>query len=463
MKDAATSFRVPDPGIRALFAQDSRWQAWLDVEVALARAEADLDMIPRAAAQAIAGVARLELLDRARIDEALARTGHPLVPVVWELARVCPGDAGNYVHWGATTQNIVDTGEMLLMRRANAIYLDLLADVLDALSGQAQRTRAMPAAGRTHGQHAVPITFGFKVAAWIDELVRAAGRLQAAPGDGLFVAMAGGAAGTFASFGEQGFAVQQRLAAHLDLPPMSLPSRAIQDRFADYACRLALLAATCGRIGGELYTLMKQEFAEAREPVPEGTVGSSTMPQKRNPILAQDLLAGAAEVRALLPLALEAMQVEHEANRANTQMMRRAVHGICEAVGDMLARLLVIARGMHVDAARMRANLDLSGGLILAEVLMLELGRRIGRQQAHEVIYEVTQAAMASGGDFAALLAADAGVTAHLDAAAIERLLDPAAYTGLCREMADAQAALARETAARIRGQQGGAHRSADS
>jgi adenylosuccinate lyase len=451
MKDAATAFRVPDAGIKDLFSQDSRWQAWLDVEVALARAEAELGMIPEAAAASIAGVARLELLDRARIEEGLARTGHPLVPVVWELSRICPGDAGRYVHWGATTQNILDTAEMLLMRRANGIYLGLLADALEALAGLAERTATMTAAGRTHGQHAVPITFGFKVAAWIDELARAAGRLHAAQADELFVAMAGGAAGTFASFGDQGFDVQQRMGAHLGLPPMSLPSRAVQDRFADYACRLALLATCCGRIGGEVYTLMKQEFAEAREPVPAGTVGSSTMPQKRNPILAQDLLAGAAEVRATLPLALEATQVEHEANRANTQMMRRAVHGICEAVGDMLTRLVLITEGIDVDPKRMLENLDLTGGLILAETLMLELGQRIGRQQAHDVVYDVTEAAMAEGKDFATLLVEAPAVREHLDAGEIHRLLDPAAYTGLCENMARQQAKHARTIAAAIR------------
>jgi adenylosuccinate lyase len=451
MKDAATALRVPDPGIRALFSQEGRWQAWLDVEVALARAEAELGMIPPAAADVIASVARLECLDRGRIVEGLARTGHPLVPVVWELARVCPGDAGHYVHWGATTQNIVDTAEMLLMRRANRVFLGLLADVLEALAALAERTADRPAPGRTHGQHAVPITFGLKVAGWIDELARAAGRLEAAEDQGLFVAMAGGAAGTFASFGAQGVEVQARMGAHLGLPPMSVPSRAIQDRFADHCCRLALLAATCGRVGGEVYTLMKQEFGEAREPVPEGTVGSSTMPQKRNPILAQDLIAGAAEVRAALPLALEAMQIEHEANRANTQMMRRAAHGICETVGDMLARLLVVARGLEVDPARMRRNLDLTGGLILAEVLMLELGRRIGRQAAHDVIYAITEQVMADGGDFADRLAQDPVVTTHLAPEELAGLLDPAAYTGLSRDMAQRQAVVARDTAARLR------------
>ena len=235
------------------------------------------------------------------------------------------------------------------------------------------------------------------------------------------------------------------------MQPMSVPSRVIQDRFADYACRLALLSATCGRIGGEIYTLMKQEFAEAREPVPAGTVGSSTMPQKRNPILAQDLLTGAADIRTSLPLALEAMQTEHEANRANTQMMRRATHNICKVMGDMLARVLVIARGLTVDEQRMRENLDLTGGLILAEALMLELGRHIGRQDAHDVVYEISERAFAPGSNFGQLLAADPRITEHLTSEQINNLLDPTVYTGQCSQMADEQAALARRKASAIR------------
>ena len=451
MDETATSPRIADPGIRALFTQDSRWQTWLDVEVALAHAEAELGMIPAYAAQAIERAGRLELLERERIVADLARTGHQLVPVVWELSRICEGDAGHYVHWGATTQNILDSAEMLLLRRANRIYLNVLADILDALAELATRTREMPAAGRTHGQHAVPITFGFKIAGWIDELARDADRLIAAEDEQLFVAMLGGAAGTYASFGEQGVELQQRLATRLGLHAMSLPSRAIQDRFADYACRLALLGASCGRIGGEVYTLMKQEFAEAREPVPAGTVGSSTMPQKRNPILAQDLLAGAAAIRSALPLALEAMQTEHEANRANTQMMRRATHSICEVMGDMLARILVIARGLTVDEQRMRQNLDLTGGLILAEALMLELGRHIGRQDAHDVVYEISERAFAPGSNFSQLLAADPRITKHLTAAQIKDLLDPTRYTGQCALLAEQQAATARQKASAIR------------
>lgn len=451
MSESVTSLRVSDPGIRALLTQDSQWQTWLDVEVALAHAEAELGMIPKQAAQAIERAARLELLDRDRMLADLTKTGHALVPLVWELSRICEGDAGHYVHWGATTQNILDSSEMILLRRANRIYLDLLADILDALADLAERTRAMAAPGRTHGQHAVPITFGFKVAGWIDELARDADRLIAAEREQLFVVMLGGAAGTFASFGGQGIELQQRFAKQLGMQAMAVPSRAVQDRFGDYACRLALLSSTCGRIGGEIFQLMKQEFGEAREPVPAGTVGSSTMPQKRNPILAQDLLTGAADIRTSLPLALEAMQIDHEANRAYTQMMRRATHNICSVMGDMLARLLIMARGLTVDEQRMRENLDLTGGLILAEALMLELGRHIGRQEAHDVVYEISEAAFGPGASFSELLAADPRITEHMTKDEITTLLDPSRYTGECAVLADQQAQVARDKAQEIR------------
>ena len=192
-----TAARVADAGIRALYRLENRWQAWLDVEVALAKAQAELGIIPNEAAAAIARAARLELLDRARIDEGLARTGHRLVPLVWELSRVVGEPHGGWVHWGATTQNITQTGDLLVLRAAHQTFLRLIADALTALADLAERSADMPIAGRTHGQHAVPATFGYKLAVWIDELLRHVERMQqAAPR--LFVAMLGGGAGTFA-------------------------------------------------------------------------------------------------------------------------------------------------------------------------------------------------------------------------------------------------------------------------
>jgi adenylosuccinate lyase len=444
-----TATRVADPGLRALYSQDSRWQAWLDVEVALARAQEELGIIPSGAAEAIARAARLELMDRTRLAEGFRRTGHTLVPLVWELARVTGEPHGGWVHWGATTQNITQTGDLLVLRRAHDIFLRQIGDLLAAMSALAVRSADMPLPGRTHGQHAVPATFGYKVAVWIDEMLRHVERLeQAAPR--LFVAMLGGGAGTFASLGRNGPPVQAGIGRHLGFGSMAVPSRALGDHRAENICLLGMLAATCGKIGREIYTLMKTEFGEVEEPVPPGTVGSSTMPQKRNPKLCQDVIALAAEVRTQVPLALEAMQTEHEADRTTTLMMDAAEGRAAIAAGDMLARLTEIVGGLRLDPARMRANLDLGGGLIMAEAVMLELGATLGRQHAHDIVYDAAQSAFVDGKAFSDVLAADERVTAHLDAAGIARLLDPVAYTGLCSEMARDAAARAGSAADRL-------------
>jgi 3-carboxy-cis,cis-muconate cycloisomerase len=450
MKENPTSMRIPDAGIRNLFTLDTRWQAWLDVEAALAKAEAELDVIPKAAAVVIVEKSRLELLDRDNIEEGLRRTAHPLVPLIWDLARVCGDEAGGYVHWGATTQNITQTGELLIVRQAHRIFLRQIASVLTAMADLAERTKDMALPGRTHGQHAVPATFGFKVGIWIDELCRHVERLQSAESR-VFRAMLGGAAGTFASFGKLGPDIQARMAAHLDMTPMPVPARTIGDHQAEYVSLLGLLAATCSKIAREIYTQMKQEFAEVEEPVPAGTVGSSTMPQKRNPKLSQDIIAAAAQLRAMVPLALEAMQTEHEADRTTSLMSSHALQQACELTGDILSRMETLIPGLQVDADRMRRNLDLSGGMIMSEALMLSLGAHIGRQEAHDAIYDAAQAAATGDEPFESLLSKDETVRAHLNAEDITALLDPTAYTGHCAAIAAEQANHARQVAGALR------------
>ena len=441
-----TATRVSDPGIRALYRLENRWQAWLDVEVALAYAQAELGIIPADAAPAIEKAARLELLDRVRLDEGFARTGHTIVPLVWELGRVVGEPHGGWVHWGATTQNITQTGDLLVLRQAHRIFFRLIGEALAAMADLAERGADMALPGRTHGQHAVPATFGYKVAVWIDEMLRHVERLQqVAPR--LFVSMLGGGAGTWASLGKQGPPVQAGIGKRLGFGSMTVPSRAIGDHLAENICILGLIAATCSKIGREIYTLMKTEFGEVEEPVPPGTVGSSTMPQKRNPKLCQDIIAAAAEIRAMVPLALEAMTTEHEADRTTSLMMDTAEQRACIAMGDMLSRLGEIMRGLRLDPARMRANLDLGGGLIMAEAVMLDLGLAIGRQHAHDAVYDAAQAAFVENKSFSDLLAADPRVTAHMAPEAIRKLTDPTAYTGLCSDMARDGAQRARAVA----------------
>src|SRR5438094_2179957 len=219
MLEEPTSLRIEDPGVRALFTEDARFQSWLDVEAALARARASLGFRPEAAERELAHKAHLKYLDLAAVRAGLAKTGHPLVPLVWALDRACDGDAGGYVHWGATTQNVTQTGQLLQVSRAHDIFLRQLATLLSTLADLAERTKDAVLPGRTHGQHAVPATFGFKVAVWIDELCRHVERLRGCEGR-VFVAMLGGGAGTLASLGASGLATQEKMAARLGLRAM---------------------------------------------------------------------------------------------------------------------------------------------------------------------------------------------------------------------------------------------------
>ena len=259
--------------------------------------------------------------------------------------------------------------------------------------------------------------------------------------------MLGGAAGTLASLGELGEATQDAMAKRLGMGSMTMPARSIGDHLAEYVTLLGLLAATCSKIGREVYTLMKQEFGEVEEPVPEGTVGSSTMPQKRNPKLSQDVVAAAAQIRALVPLALEAMQTEHEADRTTSVMMDHAVSEACILTGDMPQRMTALFTGIRVFPERMRENLELTGGLIMAEAVMLELGASIGRQRAHDVVYDAAQASAIEGRPFRETLAEEDEIGSHFTPERIEDLLDPARYTGMCRQFAERAALRARDTA----------------
>jgi 3-carboxy-cis,cis-muconate cycloisomerase len=448
MGERFTSSRVPDTGIQALLGMEERWQAWLEIEAALALTEADFGMIPHDAAEAIKAECRLDRLDLARIRDGIARTSHPLMPLIVELSRVVGEPHGGWVHWGATTQNITQTGDILVLRKVHRVILALFGRIMIGLADLAERSAEMVMAGRTHGQHAVPITLGFKIASWIDEIGRHITRMSEVE-TRLFVAIVGGAAGTFASFGDRAPELQAGIAKRIGLAPMLVPSRSIVDHFAEYVCVLGLLSATCGKIGREIYTLMKTEYGELEEPVPAGTVGSSTMPHKRNPQLCQDILSITSEIRALVPLALEAVQSEHEADHCPGTLFE-AITRASILTGEVLERLHLIIVNLELHPQRMRSNLDLSGGMISSEAIMLELGRTIGRQHAHDVVYEAAQASASQHKSFPELLAADPRVTAHLSQSAIDSLLDPASHTGYSARIAYQQAEVARGFAKKI-------------
>ena len=438
----------PSP-FAALFTEDSIHQAWLDVEVALAAAQAELGIIPAAAAAEIAAKAKLELVDRAAFARRLEVTGHALVSLVWQIDVLCDGDAGGYLHWGATTVNITQTARLLLVRRAHRLMQGELATLLRHLADHAEAAREYPMAGRTHGQHALPITFGFKVATWIDELLRHEERLrQLEPRT--FRAMYGGGVGTVAALGDRGPELQRRFAECLRMAPMELPARTARDHLGEYVTTLALLCGTLARMAREVYTLMKPEYGEVEEAVPTGAVGSSTMPQKRNPKLCMLLLQLTARVRAQVAPALESLAAEHEEDGSQYQVMEHALTDAVVAAGEALQAAAALAGGLRLDPERMRRNLDLTRGLIVSETVMLALGERIGRQHAHDVVYEAAQRAHANGTNFAAELQADPEVAATLSAEQLAELLDPGRYVGLSADFALDAAAGARATAARL-------------
>ena len=448
-----TAARVSDPGIRALYRLENRWQAWLDVEAALAKAQEELGIIPKGAAAAIARAARLELLDRARIDEGFARTGHTIVPLVWELSRVTGEPYGGWVHWGATTQNITQTGDLLVLRQAHRIFLGLIGEALSAMADLAERGADMPIAGRTHGQHAVPATFGYKPAVWIDEMIRHVERLrQAAPR--LFVAMLGGGAGTFASLGAAGpggaggdgqasrHAADAGAVAHDRRPsrrehlPLRPPRRDLrQDRARD----LHPDEDRVRRGRGAGAARHGRQLDDAAKAQPQALPGHHRR-RGRSP-------------RQRAPWRLEAMQTEHEADRTTSLIMDAAEARASIALGDALSRLVEVLRGLRLDPDRMRRNLDLGGGLIMAEAVMLDLGaadrpparprRRLRcragglcrRPRPSPSCWRPTRASPR--------------ISTQRQIAA---LLDPTAYTGLCAEMARDAAIRARATAADISG-----------
>ena len=432
----------------ALFTEDSIYQTWLDVEVALAAAQAELGIIPALAAAEIAAKAKLELVDRAAFASHLEQTGHALVSLVWQVDKLCEGDAGGYLHWGATTVNITQTALLLLVRRAHRMILHDLAALLRHFAGLADQTSDYAMAGRTHGQHALPITFGFKVATWIDELLRHDERLrQLEPRT--FRAMYGGGAGTLASLGDDGPAVQRGFAEQLDMAVMELPARTARDHLAEYVAALAMLCGTLARIAREVYTLMKPEYGEAEEAVPPGAVGSSTMPQKRNPKLCMLILQLTPRARAQVAPALESLESDHEEDGSQCHVMEHAMTEAVTATGDALQAAVALAAGLHTDRERMRRNLDLSRGLIVSERVMMVLGGRIGRQLAHDAVYEAAQRAHQTGSTFAEELLAEPEVAAHLTAEQIGELLDASRYTGLSAHFARQAAAAARTAADR--------------
>ena len=346
------------------------------------------------------------------------------------------GDAGRYVHWGATTQDIVDTGVVLQLRDAFDIIERDIAAVTAALEKLARLHRDTPMAGRTHLQQALPITFGYKAAVWLSMMQRHAGRLAQLK-TRVLVAQLGGAAGTLASLGAKGLDVRREYARELGLAEPAITWHVARDGIAEAVQFLGLVAGTLGKIGFDVMLLMATEIGEAFEPFESHRGASSTMPQKRNPISSEILVANAKAVRANCGLMLDAMVQDFERATGPWHVEWIAVPEAFILTAGSLRQAAFMLGGLTVDAARMRQNLDMTGGLIVAEAVMMGLAPHLGRQAAHDLVYDACRAAISGKRTLLDVLRADAKVTAALDDARLSALCDPANYLGTAREMVD--------------------------
>ena len=428
------------PRMREIFGDRARVLHYTEVEVALARAEARCGVIPADAAQAIAQRARIDEIDFERLREETAIVGYPILPLVHQLAAMC-GDAGRYVHWGATTQDIMDTATVLQVRAGLAQVEADLGELRGILAALARKHRDTPMAGRTHLQHALPVTFGYKATVWLAMFDRHQERLAELKRRVLLVQFAG-AAGTLASLGEQGFAVQQALAEELGLGVPATPWHVARDGLAEAVNLLALVAASLGKVATDLMIMASTEFGEVYEPFVKGRGASSTMPQKRNPISCELMLAAAKAVRQQAGLMLDAMVQDFERATGPWHAEWLALPESFILTAGALHQAKFALGGLIVDEERMRRNLDASRGLIVAEAVMMALAPALGRQQAHDLVYDACRSAHERGCSLADSLAATASIARHFDRETLERLTDPAHYLGLAPRIVDRALAL---------------------
>jgi 3-carboxy-cis,cis-muconate cycloisomerase len=430
--------------MREVFSDRGYLACCLEVEAALARAQAAVGMIPAGAAREITAKATIDGLDFDRLRQECEVVGYPIIGLVKQLAAACDGDAGGYVHWGATTQDIMDTAVVLQVRQAldlMAVDLQACADLLRTL---ALRHRDVPMAGRTHLQHALPITFGFKAAIWRDPLVRHLQRLeQLRPR--VLTGQFGGAAGTLASLGKDGLAVRAALMRELGLREPEITWHVTRDNLAEAVLFTGLVTGSLAKIGTDVMLMMATEFAEAFEPYQHGRGASSTMPQKRNPISCLYIHSTVALVRQHVAALLEAAVADHERSTGPWEIEWIALPEIFLLSSGALAQTRDLVSGLQVDEKQMRANLDLTHGNIVSEAVMMGLGPHLGRQRAHDLVYDVCRKSATTGQPLADLLAKDAEISKHVSRAELDKMCDPANYLGLSGEMVDR--VLAREKA----------------
>ena len=428
--------------MRTVFSDENRVQKYLDFEAALARAQARLGIIPKAAAEEVCRHCHVAEIDFGKLKSQTERIGYPVLPVVQQLVALCRDGLGEWCHWGATTQDITDTATVMQIREALVLIERHLDGITGALAVLARQYRDTPMAGRSNLQQAVPITFGYKMATLLAAFARHRERLNELRSR-VLVGEFGGAAGTLSSLGGRGLATQAELMTELKLGVPAIAWHTVRDCIAEVGCFLGLVTGSCGKIALDVKLLMQTEVEEVYEPFHEGRGSSSTMPQKRNPISSVYITALVSIVRQQVAALLDAMVEDHERATGPWEIEWIVIPEIFCLTAGALAHTEFVLKGLQVDEKKMRANLDLTKGLIVSEAVMMGLGPYLGRQYAHDLVYDICRKVVATGRPLVDLLAENTEITKHLDRAALEKLCDPANYLGEAGSMVDRVLAMA--------------------
>lgn len=422
--------------MRAVWSDETRVQKYLDVEAALAKAQGRLGIIPKDAAAEIVRHCDAKNIDMAKLKAQTEKAGSPIIPVVQQLVALCKDGHGEWCHWGATTQDITDTATVLQLREALDLVSQDIDAIAEALANLAKSHRDTPMAGRSKLQQAVPITFGYKMATMLGAFERHRERLaQLRPR--VLTGEFGGAAGTLSSLGKDGLKVQAELMKELKLGQPDISWHTVRDRIAEAGCFLGLVTGSCGKIALDMTLLMQTEVQEAFEPAGEGRGSSSTMPQKRNPVSSVFIAAQTAMVKHHVAALLEAQVEDHERSAGRWEIEWIALPEIFLLAAGALAHTRSLTAGLRIDARRMRANLDITNGLIMSEAVMMGLGPKMGRNRAHDVVYDLVSEVARTGRPLIDLLAENEEIRKHASRKELEAMMDPANYLGVAGEMVD--------------------------
>jgi 3-carboxy-cis,cis-muconate cycloisomerase len=422
--------------MRQVWSDENRTAKYVEIEKALAIVQGRLGLIPKEAADEIVSHCRIEEIDMAQLRQQTERIGYPILGVVTQLNQLCRDKLGEFVHWGATTQDITDTGTVLQIREALELVDNELAAIATAMAKLAKDHRLTPMIGRSNLQQAIPVTFGYKMAGLLSAILRHRERLAQLK-ERVLVGEFAGAAGTLASLENGAMETQAGLCAELGLKQPVIAWHTIRDNIAETGALLGLIGGTLGKLSMDVKLMMQTEVGEVFEPYHHGRGSSSTMPQKRNPIASCYIHAAISVVRQHAAALMDAMVADHERSTGPWEIEWIVLPEAFCLIAGALKQSRAVLEGLEVDAQAMRRNIDMTGGLVMSEAVMMGLGPFIGREFAHDLVYDLCRASLASRKPLIDLLAPHPEIKRHVDRPTLERMLDPANYLGQSGVMVD--------------------------